>query len=364
MYNDSFLDKKLQERRENNSIRKLQLNKPSIDFCSNDYLGVVKHNLLPTYEANLAHGSTGSRLIAGNYELIEETEKNIASFHCAEAALIFNSGYDANVGILSCVPQRDDTIIYDYLCHASIRDGIRLSFAKAYSFEHNNIDDLEAKLKKAKGNVFVVTETVFSMDGDVCPLLEIVQLCQQYNAHLIIDEAHAIGVLGTKGEGLAHHLQLEQKIFARIYTYGKACGAHGAAIVGSKVLQAYLINFARSFIYTTALPPAAVAVINSSYNVFPTLIKEREHVTSLISIFQLSGIQGIMPSNTPIQGVIIGDNIKTKAIALALQQNNIDVRAILYPTVPKQTERLRIVLHAFNTVEEIQLLIAVLKANL
>ena len=156
----------------------------------------------------LHHGSTGSRLLAGNYELIEETENLIAKFHDAEAGLIFNSGYDANVGLLSCVSQRGDTIIYDYLSHASLRDGIRLSFAQAFSFLHNDLDDLEKKLKVAVGNIFVVTESVFSMDGDFAPLKDISLLCEKYNASLIIDEAHATGVVGEKGVGLVQHLNL------------------------------------------------------------------------------------------------------------------------------------------------------------
>src|SRR5690349_12607341 len=180
MYNDDFLNKKLEERKQQNAFRTLRVTKEKIDFCSNDYLGIVKNNLLreaSNVNREWRTGSTGSRLLSGNYKLIEEAEKEIAVFHQSETALIFNSGYDANVGLLSSVPQRGDTILYDYLSHASIRDGIRLSFAHAFSFAHNDTADLENKLKTAKGNIFVVTESVFSMDGDTAPLGEISSLC-------------------------------------------------------------------------------------------------------------------------------------------------------------------------------------------
>src|SRR5207249_2240995 len=156
---------------------------------------------------------------------------------------IFNSGYDANTGLLSCVPLRGDTIIYDYLSHASIRDGIRLSLALSFSFRHNDLEDLEKKLKMASGNIFVVTESVFSMDGDKAPLQQLINLCQQYHANVIVDEAHATGVIGNKGEGLVQALGLQKKCFARVHTFGKACGVHGAIILGTGILRHYLINF-------------------------------------------------------------------------------------------------------------------------
>src|SRR5581483_6736032 len=163
-------------------------------------------------------GSTGSRLLSGNYKLIEETEKEIALFHRSEAALIFNSGYDANVGVLSSVPQKGDIVIYDFLSHASIRDGIRLSHAQSFSFAHNDLNDLEKKLQHAitivgNNNIFIITESVFSMDGDVCPLQELISLSKKYNAHIILDEAHATGVIGEEGEGLAQSTTMQNEIF-------------------------------------------------------------------------------------------------------------------------------------------------------
>jgi 8-amino-7-oxononanoate synthase len=362
MYKDDFLQKKLNERKMLNSFRRLRFSEGKTDFCSNDYLGIVKGKILSTMvHGPWSTGSTGSRLLAGNYPLIEQTEKQIAAFHQSETTLIFNSGYDANVGVLSCIAQRGDTIIYDSLSHASIRDGIRLSFAQSFSFLHNDLNDLEKKLQQSTGNIFIVTESVFSMDGDICPLKEIISLCKKYNAHLIIDEAHATGIIGEKGEGLAQHQQLQNDIFCRIHTFGKACGCHGAAVLGSTQLKDYLINFARSFIYSTSLPEHSVAFIKVSYETFPSMVEERNYLQKLITQFQSANIQyEKLISQTPIQIVIIPGNDEAKKLAEKLQQNNLDVRAILYPTVPKGEERLRIVLHAFNTSKELNKLIGLL----
>lgn len=362
MYNDSFLAKKLNQRKQQNAFRQLKMPAGKIDFCSNDYLGIVHNNLLhDKINTGLKTGSTGSRLLAGNYALIEETEKQIALFHKAEAAIIFNSGYDANIGVLSSIPQKGDTILYDSLCHASIRDGIRLSFAQSFSFAHNDMAELEKKLKTAAGTIFIVTESVFSMDGDFCPLQQMAVLSKKYNAHIILDEAHAIGVIGENGEGLCQSQNLDQEIFCRVYTFGKACGCHGAVVCGSQQLKDYLINFARSFIYTTALPEHATAVIQAAYNTFPFLKEERAHLQRLIEYFQQAAIKfEKLHSITPIQIVMIPGNEEVKKIAAQLQHEGFDVRAILYPTVPLNKERLRIIIHAFNTIDEIEELIHIL----
>ncbi len=363
--NEDFISKKLEERIQANALRSLIVNDGKIDFCSNDYLGIVKNNLLNRYKNNmLPHGSTGSRLISGNYKLIENTENFIAGFHNAYAGLIFNSGYDANIGLLASVPQKGDVVIYDRLSHASIRDGIRLSFAASFSFAHNDVADLEKKLSAAQltsKNIFVVTESVFSMDGDMAPLKEITVLCEKYNAALVVDEAHATGVIGERGEGLVQHLNLQQKCFARMHTFGKACGCHGAIILGSENLKKYLINFARPFIYSTALPPAEVNAIAASYEIFPLMNEERSHLNKLVQLFKESKLKyTLIKSDTPIQGVIIPGNAEVKKIADILQENNFDARAILYPTVPKGSERLRIVLHSYNSITEVSGLIKLL----
>ncbi len=363
--NEDFLDKKLKERQDANALRTLRLNDDAVDFCSNDYLGIVKNRLLEdAINKTLPHGSTGSRLLAGNYSLIEETENFIANFHDAEDGLIFNSGYDANIGLLGSVPQKGDLIIYDQLIHASARDGIRLSFANSFSFLHNDVEDCEKKIStaaKGRQNIFVVTESVFSMDGDMAPLREISALCEKYDAALIVDEAHATGVIGQNGEGVVQHLGLQQKCFARIHTFGKACGCHGAVILGSSQLRKYLINFARPFIYSTSLPPSNVSAIAASYRLFPFLDRNREHLNMLISIFKTSRLPyAAVTSDTPIQIVVVPGNDEVKKLAVYLRQNNFDVRPILYPTVQRGRERLRIVFHSFNTVQEVERLITLL----
>jgi 8-amino-7-oxononanoate synthase len=355
---DDFLREKLKERVDQHAFRQLRLQGGKIDFCSNDYLGIVKNNLLSGQGSPFRQGSTGSRLLTGNYALIEKAERNIADFHEADAGLIFNSGYDANLGLMSSVPRKGDTIFYDQLSHASIRDGIRLSFAQSFSFEHNDPDDLEKKLKEARGHSFVVTESVFSMDGDLAPLIELTALTERYGANLIVDEAHATGVIGKKGAGLVQELGLQKKCFARIHTFGKAVGSHGAIVLGSESLRDFLINFSRPFIYSTALPESSIAVIKEGYDLFPSLNLEREHLGALINKFQEAALsRSKLKSFTPIQGVIIEGNENTRKLARHLSEYNLDVRPILYPTVPRGAERLRIVLHSFNTMEELGLLI-------
>jgi 8-amino-7-oxononanoate synthase len=361
---EDFLLKHLSLRKEQHAFRELRIPAPGMtDFCSNDYLGLARsaamqeavHTLLQARP--FMHGSTGSRLLAGNYVWIEEAESMLAAFHQSPAALMYNSGYDANIGLFSSVPQKGDTIIYDQLIHASIRDGIRLSKAQAFSFAHNDVHDLQKKLKHAEGNIFVAVESVYSMDGDMAPLADFSALCDKFNAHLIVDEAHATGVVGEKGEGLVQYLNLQ--CFARVHTFGKAVGCHGAVVLGSENLRNYLINFSRSFIYTTALPHTAIAAIMASYDLFPYMNSARQHLSSLISQFQNAGLNAL-PSETPIQVVLAPGNEVIRQLAAKLQEANLDVRAIMHPTVPRGKERLRIVLHSYNTIEEVDQLIAIL----
>ncbi|NCI45853.1 aminotransferase class I/II-fold pyridoxal phosphate-dependent enzyme [Sediminibacterium soli] len=357
MYPDDFLQKKLQERKQRQAFRSLSLPGTGIDFCSNDYLGIARNALLQTPGHGWSAGSTGSRLLSGNYALIVQAEEELADFHQADAALIFNSGYDANTGLLSCIPQKGDTVLYDQLCHASIRDGIRLSFAGAFAFAHNDLTDLQKKLERAAGNCFIVTESVFSMDGDTCPAEALVALAEKYGAHLVIDEAHATGVIGNRGEGLVQSLSLQQRVFARIHTFGKACGCHGAVVLGSVALREYLVNFARSFVFTTALPEQSIAHIRRSYQLFPAMTEERERLAGLVRVFQNAAMPYTrLASQTPIQGIVVPGNENARKLAYRLQQKGLDIRPILYPTVPAGMERLRIVLHAFNTREEMDLL--------
>ncbi|HEY4108643.1 8-amino-7-oxononanoate synthase [Puia sp.] len=365
MRDESFLQRKLAERRGNAAFRELRLPEGKVDFCSNDYLGVVRNGWLEkTAPEPLPHGSGGSRLLAGNYPLITEVERQLAGFHAAPAGLVYNSGYDANLGLLSCVPQRGDWVLYDALSHASIRDGMRLSFAQNLSFAHNDLADLGRRLagRNGDGTCFVVTESVFSMDGDMAPLKEMAALCREHGAQLIVDEAHATGVVGNAGEGLVQGLGLADECFARIHTFGKAVGCHGAVVLGSGLLRDYLINFSRSFIYTTALPPASVQAIAAAYTLLPQLGAQRAQLQRLIDRWRSAAIgYQRLDSRTPIQVVIVPGNDAVRALAERLQTAGLDVRPILYPTVPKGSERLRIVMHAFNTEEEVDTLTGLLK---
>lgn len=366
---EQFLNDKLQERKDNLSIRNLSAYNLSVDFCSNDYLGLARSvelkKLIDETEATVPHylnGAGGSRLLSGNTQYTEETEQFIAGFHQAESGLIFNSGYDANVGLLSSVPQRGDTIITDELIHASIIDGCRLSHATRYKFLHNNLNDLEAKLQLAKGNVFVVVESVYSMDGDMAPLMEISNLCATYQANLIVDEAHATGIFGKKGRGLINQLNLTEKVFAHIVTFGKAMGTHGAIILGSKNLRHYLVNFARSFIYTTAAPIHNIIAIRSAYQLLDTIDHQLIHqkiglFRKLIKEHNINALD----SESTIQGILFSSNEDTKLAAGTLQNKGFDVRAILSPTVARGKERLRICLHTFNTDDEMISLVKHLK---
>lgn len=355
---EAFLERKLEERRAIDAFRELKLVSDRVDFCSNDYLGIARMGQRSNPGPS-SHGSTGSRLLSGNSASAEALEKQIADFHAAQAALLFNSGYDANLGLLSAIAQRGDTIFYDQLSHASIRDGIRLSVAQAVGFRHNDLNDLEKKLQVTQtGEKFVVTEGVFSMDGDQPPMAALVRICEASGAHLIIDEAHSLGVLGERGEGLAQASGFHTRCLARVYTYGKAAGAHGAAVVGSQLLRDYLINFSRPFIFTTALPGNALRAISEAYGLFPEMKAERARLHSLIRRFQNASFQfQKLVSDTPIQGILVPGNAAVKAVAGKLQAAALDARPILYPSVPKGGERIRIVLHAYNTEAELDRLV-------
>jgi 8-amino-7-oxononanoate synthase len=253
---DDVLSRKLEERVNSNSLRELECPTDLIDFCSNDYLGFARSkelanailNFNPISTPNLI-GSGASRLISANNSSVENLEKDIAIYTGAEGALLFNSGYNSNLGFFSCVPQRGDVVFYDEYVHASIRDGLSLGRAKSYSFKHNELEDLKLRaglIDLQSGSVFVALESVYSMDGDSPDLVEFAKLCEEQKWNLVVDEAHAFGVFGSGGQGRVSELNLESKVYARIITFGKAMGCQGSMILGSEVLRKYLINFARS----------------------------------------------------------------------------------------------------------------------
>ncbi len=364
--------KAIKERQEEDLFRTLPLYDTGVDFISNDYLGFSKLNLLhktvlQSYAdySNLK-GSGGSRLISGNSSFKQYTEDKIAKFHKAEATLLFNSGYDANVGLLSSVPQKNDLVITDELIHASLIDGVRLSYAKHYKFKHNDVSHLKELLDRHTASfeaVYIVVESVYSMDGDEAPLKDLVTLSKKYsNVYLIVDEAHAIGVFGKNGEGLCSELGIEQDFFARVYTYGKAMGCHGAVVAGSKQLIDFLVNYARSFIYTTALPDHSVANISAGYDLLARTEKQQT-LRSLISLFTEKGreIKGLIKSRSAIQCVLVSGNKKVSEAEKYLQDHGFLCKGVKSPTVKAGMERLRICLHAYNTQEEISALVKCLK---
>jgi len=370
------LTHRLNQRRTAGLLRQLRQPEGRVDFCSNDYLGlarsealrraidqaVVEYPLLPS-------GSTGSRLLAGNTALAEALEAELADFHRAEAALLFNSGYDANVGLLASLPQRGDTLLTDELIHASMIDGARLSYATRHKFRHNDLQDLERHLRQATGTVYVAVESVYSMDGDLAPLPELCDLCDRYGAALIVDEAHATGVFGSQGEGLVVALGLETRVFARVHTFGKALGVHGAVVVGPGVLRDYLINFARSFVYSTALPPHSLLAIRCAY---AQLRAEPERIARLHENrwFFLQEAAEHLPdagwtaTESPILGLLVPGNAACRAVAERVQAAGFDLRPILSPTVPAGRERIRICLHAFHTEAEIRSLVRAIQSSL
>lgn len=367
-----YLLKALIEREQKGLLRRLNTKFPAIDFCSNDYLGFSRHGLIteklktPCNPDNKLFGSTGSRLISGNSQFMEDAEKQIALFHHAPAALLFNSGYDANLGLLSSVPQKQDLILYDEFIHASLYDGIRLSHAKRFKFKHNSIKSLKEHIhrhQKDHETIFVVVESVYSMDGDIAPLQAFVEICQpDKNIFLIVDEAHAIGVFGNQGRGLCNALGIEKQCFARIYTYGKAMGCHGAAIAGDEILKSYLVNFSRPFIYTTALPYHSIEAILHAYQLLIET-NEKDVLQSNIAYLstKASKIKNYNNSQSAISCFITGSNEGADRLEKELAEKNIYAKSIKSPTVKEGTERVRFCLHSYNTKQEIDLLVEILE---
>ncbi|MBJ7882290.1 aminotransferase class I/II-fold pyridoxal phosphate-dependent enzyme [Gelidibacter salicanalis] len=363
------LQAKIEARKVDNTFRQLSQPHQLVDFASNDYLGfsmskdIFDHTHHYLQEAFIfQNGSRGSRLLTGNHELYKDLEDLICKIHYSESALIFNSGYDANLGFFSCVPQRGDVVFYDELIHASIRDGITMGHAQAYKFKHNDLDDLKRKSqshteKNAENyEVYIVTESVFSMDGDTPDLKAIAEFCTANHFKLVVDEAHAVGIFGQKGIGLIHSLGIDTAVFARLITFGKALGCHGAAILGSQQLTDYLVNFSRPFIYTTALPPHSLMTIKAAYkalqqtHAIDILHENIKYFKEQTAEHQLQ--KCFINSDSAIQCCILPGNDRVKTAAQYFKTHGFDVKPIVSPTVPKGEERLRFCIHAYNTEDE------------
>ena len=380
----SEFPKKLQERLDtrhrDGNYRELPVLSGRKDFTSNDYLGLARLPLISEDRPSglQMRGSTGSRLLSGNHPMYEQAEQLAARFHRADAALIYNSGYDANLGLLSAVLQRSDYVFYDRSVHASIRDGISLGYARSFRYEHNNLASLQACVRKALGKqrpadaeVYVVTESVFSMEGDGPDLPPLLAYCRENNFRLILDEAHAVGVLGPGGRGAAVEQGLEQDVFARVVTFGKALGCHGAAVLGSPSLKEYLLNFSRSLIYTTALPPHSLEAVIQAYCILgsPEGTAALEELHQRLAHFDREiEHAGLRPFFTKARAAIfncrISGNGRVRDIAAALQDAGFEVRPILSPTVPAGQECLRFCVHRFNAPEEIQEVLSILGRKL
>ncbi|MEX2234905.1 MAG: 8-amino-7-oxononanoate synthase [Cyclobacteriaceae bacterium] len=367
---DKWLSEKLNERKVKNIWRSLPAQNNGIDFTSNDYLGFAQseklfHAIQQKIESlPKKNGSSGSRLLSGNSSYTEQVESKLAHIFKSQAALIFNSGYSANLAVLSSIPQKGDTILYDSLAHASLKDGARLSLATRHSFRHNDLEDLERKIKASKGKKYIVVESIYSMDGDECPLNEIVKLAERHQAAIILDEAHSTGVAGPQGAGYCVEENLQDKVDIRIYTFGKAMGVHGACVAGSKALIGYLINFARPFIYTTALSQHQVASIDCAFEFLSSNLDLQHMLAEKISLYlrAIGKLSNRTASLSAIQTILCPGKHAAKEMSEVLQNSGFDVRPILHPTVPEGKERLRICLHTFNSDDEINSLAQALVA--
>lgn len=361
-----------EHRRTTDGARVLRRDISGVDLSSNDYLGIAKklagQDTLARAAQSLCSeklGATGSRLITGNTKAHEELEEFLAGYHGGESALLFGSGYEANLGVLSAVAARTDTIIYDELIHASMRDGIRLSPARSYAFRHNDVADLREKIRSARGECFIAVESLYSMDGDCAPLIQLSDVAEESGAHLIVDEAHATGVYGPMGAGYLAEAGLGERVLARVYTFGKAVGYRGACVVGSPVLRDHLINSSRSFMYTTAPDLLSVRLIREAYEILAKSDGERQDLQTLIEgVRQLQHSfpdLSFLPSKSAIQGVLVSGNAAALTAERALVDAGFVARAIRSPTVPIGMERIRICLHSFNSIEELSAAFTVMR---
>ncbi|MEX2476490.1 8-amino-7-oxononanoate synthase [Marinobacter sp.] len=337
-----------------------------LSFCSNDYLGLANHpaNLEALRNALPATGLGGaaSHLICGHHDAHHKLEERLAAFTRRSAALFFSTGYMANMGVISALAGRGDTIFSDRLNHASIIDGCILSRATVRRYPHADVAALEPMLAQTSGHKLVVTDGVFSMDGDIAPLRELAAVCKAHDALLIVDDAHGVGVLGPEGRGsVPAHGLTEVDVPLVIGTLGKAIGTSGAFVAGPAVLIDYLVQKARTYIYTTAMPPSLAAATCASIDLIERDDDRRAHLKQLVARFRNGARQlgyQLMDSTTPIQPILVGDNWSALALSEALEAKGLLVTAIRPPTVPEGEARLRVTLSAAHTLDDVDQLLA------
>lgn len=341
---------------------------PLLSFCSNDYLGLANHpgiiKAATDAMPNTGFGGAASHLICGHHDAHHQLERRLADFTRRSAALFFSTGYMANMGVISALAGRGDTIFSDRLNHASIIDGCVLSRARVRRYRHGDMSALADMLVATGGHKLVVTDGVFSMDGDIAPLRELAALCRAHDALLVVDDAHGLGVLGPQGRGSLIELGLsEEDVPILIGTLGKAAGTSGAFVAGPQLLMDYLVQKARTYIYTTAMPPAIALASCASLDLIEREDSRRSHLQMLISGFrQEASALGyeLMPSRTPIQPIMVGDNWAALALSQALEERGLMVTAIRPPTVPEGQARLRVTFSAAHSLEDLEALLSAL----
>jgi len=333
----------------------------AIDFYSNDYLGLTKNKAFKQDLLQLVNdfpetilGSTGARLVSGNSVIKDAVEEEIASIHGYDSALIFPTGYLANLALYSCIAHRHEHVFLDEQVHRSILDGFRLAGVPVIKFRHNDLEHLTSLLSKHPGSKWVVIESLYSMEGDLAPLAEIIQVCNQFQAKLMVDEAHAFGVFGL---GFVTKLQIQKQVFACTITYGKAMGLHGAAILCSNKLKEYLINFAAPFVYSTALPDYHFKSIALAYR----FIEENPQIQGILShniqYYKNQCKQSQPKAIGAIQPIVFDSSEQLLHVKDELGKQGILTYAMLAPAVPANKQCLRICLHATNSKQEIDLLV-------
>lgn len=366
------IERELDSLREQSQFRTLEM-PAGINLCSNDYLGLaidprLKQAVMEAVARSSAVGSTGSRLLSGNSRAWEELESAFADFAGTGAALYFGSGYAANIGLLSSLLKPGDVVFSDALNHASLIDGIRLSGAKKVIYPHRDLRFLEKALREhagLAGSKVIVTESLFSMEGDIAPLAELLDLARKYCAELVIDEAHATGVCGPHGRGIAAELGIERQMLAIVHTCGKALASAGAFVCGGQTLKNYLVNRARTFIFSTAMPPYLAGQIQAALNLAREADGDRNRLREIATALRRGLAAAGMncgASAAHIVPLILGTNEMAVYVASELQRGGFAVKAIRPPTVPPGTARIRISLTSKITMEDVRRLVAATSA--